>query len=235
MRNLHVTVWQINTHAMQYLDLNSRLAHLYKAVDQAYQHLRALPPRKHKLRGVFIAPEYYFAKQAAGGIHQLNEERYLSEEDEYDISSSLACLSKLYPGLLIIPGTIAWSSPTSARHSVFAYLNGLQVYQSHRSDDFDETAHSLPEFNTAPVFECDGVRFGIEIFLDHAYGVLKKPVDIHIILSTCVRRQGGKGKYVIYVSHQASETSTWKLEDGEYQKSNSHETHQSMGCDKLAI
>lgn len=292
MRNLHVTIWQVNTHAMQYLDLNNRLAFLYKAVDEAYTHLRHLPANNRKLRGIFVAPEYYFAKQAAGGHHQLSEERYLSDEEQHDVTASLTCLSRLYPDLLIIPGTMAWKKPlsdaidinhveegddeestqyliktlgdiasgnsnisvdvepqyllqqchsiksTAARacHSVFAYLNGEQVYECHKQDDFEDSNNTLvSDLAGSPVFEVDGLRFGVEIFLDHAYGVLKKPVDIHIILSSCVKRQGGQGKYVIYVSNRAQETGTWKSDGGNYQKLHHHAANQNMDCDTLTV
>lgn len=254
MRNLHVAIWQVNTLAMQYLDIHSRLAYLYKTVDQTYTNLRALPKHKHKLKGIFVVPEYYFAKQAVGGHHQLTEERHLSQEEEKDIASSLACLSQLYPGLLIIPGTIAWkkslieetsidgdhlifdqrlyhcdaitSTESTDCHSVYAYLNGKQVYADHREDGTQRTAKITP-----PTFELDGIRFGIEIFLDHAYGTLNTPVDVHIILSTCVRRNGGKGKYVIYASNRASDSGAWKAEKGKYLKLNSHVANQIMDYD----
>ena len=287
MRNLHVTIWQVNTRATQYLDLHTRLAYLYKTVDQAYAYLRNTPASKHRVRGVFVAPEYYFAAHSAGGHHELSENRYLTADEVNDINASLACLSQIYPGLLLIPGTVLWKKPVGENtsienkstvvnpeihhiyssydpatlkllsqtlgelfdaetqealqrcdaikstetidcHSVQAYLNGKHVYQSDRCDDLDNTINTAPILNSSPVFEVDGLRFGIEIFLDHAYNALKTPVDVHIILSNCVRRQQGKGKYVIYVSSRAEESGAWKAVKGKYHKLNCHVANEIM-------
>ncbi len=65
-----------------------------------------------KCAGIFVAPEYMFAREYAGSYKVENEweviEYGLGEEEKDFILEELMSLSKEFPKILIIPGTIAW-------------------------------------------------------------------------------------------------------------------------------
>ena len=104
-----VTLWQVNTltpdkkatlTGLSALGFEARLQLLDRALDGA---ARAMARRDDRYGGralrIFVAPEFYFSNQRA---------HFFDEETKERIRGSLIALSRKYPEILIIPGTVAW-------------------------------------------------------------------------------------------------------------------------------
>lgn len=68
-------------------------------------------PGSQPLRGVLLAPEYMFARPAAGQDHAFGEQRQLEQADADGVRRAMEALSARYPGILLVPGTVAWRKP----------------------------------------------------------------------------------------------------------------------------
>ena len=297
---LHVAILRSNTQAIQNQTIETRKGTInaqIQAADMAIQGVANDIPSTSPY-GLFLAPEYFFAKPAAGGNHQVGEERHLSETDKRSLEAWMKQLSETYPRLIIAPGSIAWQksldrtetkqqylqrkapgetdeftllalenhfgrkkprrekavsaletvanqlslnrdaktppvwrqvgagtlfpsylndpSPSinekirdvkddsllsgsfqMARNTAYVYCNGKRLLKYAKIGDYhevltDSTVVAVPGIQ-AGTFIYDGVRYGLEICLDHYLGVLQKlkppkPPHVHIILSAWVQR-----------------------------------------------
>jgi predicted amidohydrolase len=92
-------VWNISL-AVRLFKLNSRLAETSHWISLNNADLITTLPFK----AVFVAPEYYFTKNAA-------QREPLTEADRIWLETQLLALSKQYPDILIVPGTIFYQKP----------------------------------------------------------------------------------------------------------------------------
>ncbi|MFP5209613.1 MAG: hypothetical protein ACLGRW_10020 [Acidobacteriota bacterium] len=77
------------------------------------------------IKAIFVAPEYLFAKEW-GGVYKsgsvwMRGIRSLSETIHNQIHNELVALSKRYPRILIVPGTITWLPPVDENALIRAY------------------------------------------------------------------------------------------------------------------
>jgi len=110
MHKLDTFIWSINTLYIQNQPIDQRMAHLETALSKAWSHLDRTNDRPTPW-GMFVAPEYLFAKEVLGGgkKHVYGKtQRYLDESEKNRIVSWGEQLSEKYPQLIIIPGTVAW-------------------------------------------------------------------------------------------------------------------------------
>lgn len=120
-----------------------------------------------------------------------------------------------------------------ARNTAYFYLNGLRVAKYHKRSDYQELLDFAPgafmQGVRAPIFEICGIRFGVEICLDHNCSTLakfisasradytidprldmyKKCVDIHLVLSAAVANPADRERAVLarrggYFIHSSS-------------------------------
>lgn len=103
-----VAIWSMNTQAMQHWSVAVREKKLKAAMDEAYKEINTKLPLTDKPAGIFVAPEYYFAEQAPDGAHKYGDQRHLSSDQKNLLLAELKNYSEANPGVVFIPGTIAW-------------------------------------------------------------------------------------------------------------------------------
>jgi len=128
-----VGLWSRKTvaqHAMQSAQI--KMQQLQTAVQRLAQEAARLnAPAKQKVKSIFIAPEYYFAKKKSSEnfVYDLGPadmvSRSLDEKQKDLLLKHLQRLSKRHKGMLIVPGTMAWKKKLSKsiRRKAKAVLN----------------------------------------------------------------------------------------------------------------
>ncbi len=115
-----VGLWSVTTAVPSFTSatINQRINDLESAVDElAVQVAMASFPVDQKIRGIFVAPEYFLAHQDAEKVVSSQvTERTISVGERDACVQQLCALSTLHPHILIVPGTIAWKK-TFARRS----------------------------------------------------------------------------------------------------------------------
>ena len=160
-----------------------------------------------KQMNVMVAPEWLFAKRS-----DPNNRAYTGK-DMQDITEGLQNISKKYPDMLIVPGSVSWEIPdktnpkkTIMYNSTPVVQDGKIVHMYHKRNEGGETGGQLerwgmgrPEirdkvesFNTA-FFEHKGVNFSLEMCADQAGAQSRKEyaskfpngkgTDVHILIS----------------------------------------------------
>ncbi|TKC87738.1 hypothetical protein FAZ69_15740 [Trinickia terrae] len=111
-KKLIVCIWSVPTQHSQTVPLNVRMHGLKKAVHYANSLIDA-SGRSDGIspKGVFVAPEYLFARPAATPNHTVGMTRHIEESDQDDLFREMIALSREVRDLLIIPGTVAWRRP----------------------------------------------------------------------------------------------------------------------------
>lgn len=109
--DLVVCIWSIDTQAVQSMTLQARIDAFKNAVGAAYGRVKELRDTRQKPWGIFVAPEYLFAHPARGGHHELGEKRHLLEPEKINLLAMIQHVSVSCPGLIIVPGTVAWQKP----------------------------------------------------------------------------------------------------------------------------
>jgi hypothetical protein len=123
MYNVEIALWSRSTQDKTYQSINKKISHLYQALTKFGRRIdwlnarfgaNFIPGNQH-VRGIFVAPEYYFTQAGAGGgltpTNTTFGSRSLSEADKDRAVRSLKMMSAKFPGILIVPGTIAWRKP----------------------------------------------------------------------------------------------------------------------------
>lgn len=160
-----------------------------------------------KQMNVMVAPEWLFAKRS-----DPNNRAYTGK-DMQEITEGLQQISKKYPDMLIVPGSVSWEIPdktdpkkTIMYNSTPVVQGGKIVHMYHKRNEGGETGGQLerwgmgrPEirdkvesFNTA-FFEHKGVNFSLEMCADQAGAQSRKEyaskfpngkgTDVHILIS----------------------------------------------------
>ena len=125
-----VALWNRDTPKKQWAYNGDRLQHLRTAIEACNPQLNRILKPNQPIKGIFIAPEYYFAANQAGtGMTNGSfHERGISEADKDMIVNHMLSLSKSFPKLLLIPGTIAWKKSVM-RAPGQEYKRDPQTYQ----------------------------------------------------------------------------------------------------------
>jgi len=108
----------VSAHAMQNAQI--KMQQLQAAVQRLAQEVATHNiPANQKIKSIFVAPEYFFAKQSSaelmvyGPVAHQAESRALEEKQKDLLLKHLQRISKQHKGMLIIPGTIAWKKKLS--------------------------------------------------------------------------------------------------------------------------
>jgi hypothetical protein len=112
-KKLVVYIWSLDT-TSQTDSIDTRKTNLENALRAAYADL-GQPARSDGIspKGLFIAPEYLFAKPVSSGSsgHTLGSGRQLEEGEKDLLVNYMKHVSSTMPDLLIIAGTVAWRKP----------------------------------------------------------------------------------------------------------------------------
>ncbi len=105
-----VALWNRDTATKQAGFNPDRLRLLNDALQACQAQLATILKPAQKIKGIFLAPEYYFARENAGQVERYGSlnERCLTETGKDFIVQHLLTVSKTYPQVLLIPGTVAW-------------------------------------------------------------------------------------------------------------------------------
>jgi hypothetical protein len=108
---LAVALWNRDTFKKQMGTNPQRVQALQDAIEACDMQFGRILNRNQAIKGIFLSPEYYFAgdKAGLGKADGSFHERCISEADKDGIVASMLALSRRFPKVLIIPGTIAWS------------------------------------------------------------------------------------------------------------------------------
>jgi hypothetical protein len=128
MNQVVVSTWHRPHGRQQQLSQDQRLLHLKSAVGAAADRVNAAGLDANGLiKGIFVAPEYHFARQYAGWKHAdgWHVSRGITQQSEEALRNELICsVSAKYRRLLIFPGTVAWTAPYDSA----VFLAGYRFY-----------------------------------------------------------------------------------------------------------
>jgi predicted amidohydrolase len=152
-----------------------------------------------------------------------------SEADKDTLRAEFGRLSQKKTNFLLVPGSVFWKLDIAKKHvwskkkqaeirnTTFAYHDGNELFAYDKMNDCGELSAKIPEESKKcrfvaglafGVFDCDGLRVGLETCLDHDKGMLKKndeKLDLHIISSKTVsytpaHRSVKSGGYVLHAN-----------------------------------
>lgn len=243
------------TKALRGIDkARDKMTALKKAVADAWTEISALATKEGvtNFQALYLAPEYYFSNQR----HATN--RFFGQDVKRWIVANLVALAKLYPKMLIIPGTVLWTKDATISRALTA-LERMQVAEgygttvdevhwSHSSGadvvealvkpgakiaqnvayialgdkickyqkvgNFREVEGEAQTLVFAPGsivgrFSVGGVKYGLEICMDHALGVFNQSVgsdgDVHIRLIVSSTVKAISSKHAAVTIHSSSD------------------------------
>ena len=126
MKRIHVGMWCLDTVSKQNLGTQLRLkmladelkkfnAHCLRMDEKIEENLTRKEKernRQSKMNAIFIAPENLFCRPLTEDRgFRYGDTRHLNETQKNEILRDLKVLSKKYPKMLIIPGSISWKKP----------------------------------------------------------------------------------------------------------------------------
>ncbi len=115
MHQIIVSTWHRPSGRQQQFSQDQRLLHLKSAVEAAAVQVAAAGLDANGLiKGIFIAPEYHFARKRAGqdrGNGTFVSRGIPRQSEEALRNTLISGLSAKYRRLLIFPGTVAWTAP----------------------------------------------------------------------------------------------------------------------------
>lgn len=210
-----------------------RIADLDAAIDTAFTTLAPTVPVPAggpftSTLWVFVAPEYMFKKNNQNCVASNTVSAY-SEADKDALRAEFVRLSQAKPNFLLVPGSVFWKLDIAKKHlwskkkkaeirnTTFAYHDGNELFAYDKMNDCGELSPEIPEESkkcrfvaglSFGVFDCDGLRVGLETCLDHDKGMLKKndeKLDLHVISSNTVsytpaHRSVKAGGYVLHAN-----------------------------------
>ncbi len=105
-----VALWNRDTAKKQTGFNPDRLRLLNEALQACQAQFATILKPSQRIKGIFVAPEYYFARENAGQVQRYGSlnDRCLTETGKEFIVQHLLTVSKTYPQVLLIPGTVAW-------------------------------------------------------------------------------------------------------------------------------
>jgi predicted amidohydrolase len=169
---------------------------------------------------VAMAPEYLFSDITPGAEQNKSQEQYqpITAKDKGKLYGKLEALSKMYPDLLLVAGTIFYQRGGSKGkgYNISPIVYGGKIIHKHNkigddrhlSRDYSADAvFTHKKSHDDPFFTCENVRFAVEICADQ--GRIRTltdqkphPIDILIFISAGAGLLGGSlPDDVQYVAH----------------------------------
>ncbi len=110
MRPMIVGLWSRDTTKHSGSSTDEKIKHLKSAAAKVAAEIsKQKIPSTQDVCGILIAPEYFFTKPGAGTWNgNTFNDRSLSETDMDNAARAFTEISKLYPKILLIPGSVAW-------------------------------------------------------------------------------------------------------------------------------
>jgi predicted amidohydrolase len=162
MPNHYLTVglYHVDTKAEQHSSTGSRLKYIRMALDKFMSEtLKNPPPANSSValppggtpKYMFVAPEYTFAnpireKKDQKFDHFYGVERYVEEKEKDEIYNELRAISKNYPEVLLLPGSIAWRKPLT-RAKDAKYVDKGKTYSAHKPGTVKTSSRADKAFN----------------------------------------------------------------------------------------
>ncbi|MBA3312432.1 MAG: hypothetical protein M3552_05120 [Planctomycetota bacterium] len=90
------------------------------------------------VRGIFVAPEYFFSAKYAGmTVGNRKMPRPIGADSHAQLLKMLANISRMFPRILILPGTVAWKKPMNLREfgQRLAYHLGREQFRQPLNGD----------------------------------------------------------------------------------------------------
>ena len=202
--NVYTALWPVDSFGANANDsLDQKLQTLSDQVDKAYTAVSAAAACLNIPRPLclFAAPEYYFIK----GFNSPRDLSIFDEAEKKRIYAGLKAISKAYPRVILVPGTVCWGKPRKTAggskndrwvdgyNTAPVYYNGsLHHEYDKRWNDANYSSMTTdvlfqPGANS-PLFKLEKLKFGIEVCGDFDDGNLAKAaaaesLDIEIYIS----------------------------------------------------
>ncbi|WP_088281848.1 hypothetical protein [Ideonella sp. A 288] len=114
-RDMVVALWSFNNWAGVNLGMDARIKACRDAIDVLWQRVAnaGIDPSQ-SVKGIFAAPEYFCAAPGAGRIvggHRVR--RTVTANEKAAFVQTFRGISKAAPGVLIVPGSVAWAEPAN--------------------------------------------------------------------------------------------------------------------------
>lgn len=190
MPNLAVAVVKTNRQLMSNLTMDP-FAGFALVANQAKALLSAFPGTQ-----MIIAPEYFLNARKSSNADM---PKVMSHDAKRDTYAELLRLSGQLGGILLVAGSVFYKKGffRSTGLSVCPVLrNGHMVHEYYKVMNDGSPAGNGVRWghkNTSPIFQCDGIRFGLEICgdMDDAGAALRNwngqrgtaSVDVHVVIA----------------------------------------------------
>ncbi|GGF47213.1 hypothetical protein GCM10007301_03250 [Azorhizobium oxalatiphilum] len=144
-----VGLWSVATPAGDFTAsaMQQRISDLERALTAFRSHVnRQKLPSAQKIKGIFVAPEYYLAQVNAMSVSNSRVvERTISVPDRNSAVGRIAQISKTFPEILIIPGTIAWKKTFARAEDDYKLTDRRKRALDHMGYFFDlDSQQELP-------------------------------------------------------------------------------------------
>ena len=114
IRRVYVALFKANTQDIQYWQTEKRAQAMAAALAKLARYVENRAPivdNMHRVRCVFLAPEYMFAQPLWARDHSASTQRQLGALDTTLLRAFFAQQSRAFPNALLVPGTVAWRKP----------------------------------------------------------------------------------------------------------------------------
>jgi hypothetical protein len=211
VRHLAIATWRLKTNPSPIDDMavQAKINMYAEKADSVLLQLEVEARRLNipNLHRIFLAPEHLFRRSSL--------EWALHEPQKMQVMQALRTISARHGDALLVPGTLVWREETTyaklfnrrfeARNTAFVLQNGAVLHSYNKHSDAGElTAIESQQCayragQKLGVFKCWGLRFGLEICMDHSKNTLFKqleaenaaPVDVHLVISSSVPTMNG--------------------------------------------
>jgi predicted amidohydrolase len=117
VRRVIVALFKADTQSCQNLTIQQRMTAMKKAIDALKVYVDKQEPledNEHRIRCIFLAPEYMFANKIDNKDHGQGDRRQIEAADNHTLRNFFAEISANFKNALIIPGSVAWRKPLKA-------------------------------------------------------------------------------------------------------------------------
>jgi hypothetical protein len=190
-KNLFIALWPIDSFGASARSTgDAKVTLLGDAVARAVNFLAAAAVRVNVIKPLmlFAAPEYFFIKDYTTAPEEIT---LFSETEKATIYAGLKNISKAYPNVILVPGTVTWKKPRKTPggrnndrnfdgyNTAPIFFKGGLHHEYHKIwDDANYSSKTKDVVfaggGKSQIFKVDGLKFGIEVCGDFDGGNLAK-------------------------------------------------------------
>jgi hypothetical protein len=182
MRPIIVGLWSRDTTKHSTSTTTDKIRHLKDALTRLAAMMQAQKiPDKQDIRGILIAPEYFFTKPNAGKWNGISfNDRSLSQTDVQNAVNEFEVVSKANQKVLLVPGTFAWKKPlirpvSEARK--FSSLTGDRSGPLKSTSRLDQARQNLTHEQATTGERMGGARLGSDPLGNVIFTFLTDPAN----------------------------------------------------------